>query len=65
MPPISIVDAFAERPFAGNPAAVCLLHAPRGARWTQQLAAETNLAETAFGGDAVTVVVGELASSLA
>ena len=25
MPPLFIVDAFTDRPFAGNPAAVCLL----------------------------------------
>ena len=43
-----IVDAFAERPFSGNPAAVCLLGAEREAGWMQQLAAEMNLSETAF-----------------
>ena len=26
--PLAIVDAFTDRPFAGNPAAVCLLDAP-------------------------------------
>jgi predicted PhzF superfamily epimerase YddE/YHI9 len=26
--PILIVDAFTEKPFAGNPAAVCLLEGP-------------------------------------
>jgi PhzF family phenazine biosynthesis protein len=47
---ISIVDAFADRPFAGNPAAVCLLSAgdwPEAA-WMQGLAAELNLPMTAF-----------------
>jgi predicted PhzF superfamily epimerase YddE/YHI9 len=42
------VDAFTDRPFAGNPAAVCLLPAPRDAVWMQEVAKELNLAETAF-----------------
>src|SRR5574342_715088 len=42
------VDAFADRPFAGNPAAVCILPAPRDASWMQDVAREMNLAETAF-----------------
>jgi predicted PhzF superfamily epimerase YddE/YHI9 len=42
------VDAFTARAFRGNPAAVCLLSAPRPARWLQAVAAEMNLAETAF-----------------
>jgi PhzF family phenazine biosynthesis protein len=42
------VDAFTARAFRGNPAAVCLLAAPRPARWMQSVAAEMNLAETAF-----------------
>ncbi|MEP6551448.1 MAG: PhzF family phenazine biosynthesis protein [Gemmatimonadales bacterium] len=42
------IDAFTDRPFAGNPAAVCLLPAPRDERWMQQVASEINLAETAF-----------------
>ena len=42
------VDAFASEPFAGNPAAVCLLDRPRDDRWMQQVAAEMNLSETAF-----------------
>jgi PhzF family phenazine biosynthesis protein len=46
--PISQVDAFTDRPFAGNPAAVCLLPAARDARWMQNVAAEMNLSETAF-----------------
>lgn len=45
---ISCVDAFTERPFAGNPAAVCLLDHPRDEAWMQHVAAEVNLAETAF-----------------
>ena len=46
--PIYTVDAFADRPFAGNPAGVCLLEAPREAEWMQSIAAEMNLSETAF-----------------
>jgi PhzF family phenazine biosynthesis protein len=47
---IRIVDAFTDRPFAGNPAAVVLL--PEGPwpneEWMQRVAAELNLSETAF-----------------
>ncbi len=46
--PIYTVDAFTDRPFAGNPAGVCLLEAPRDAVWMQAIAAEMNLSETAF-----------------
>lgn len=42
------VDAFTNEPFRGNPAAVCLLDGPRDAAWMQAVAAEMNLAETAF-----------------
>jgi len=42
------VDAFTDKPFAGNPAAVCILPEPREARWMQSVAAEMNLSETAF-----------------
>ena len=42
------VDAFADRPFAGNPAAVCLLEHPTEPSWMQAVANEMNLAETAF-----------------
>jgi len=44
----SQIDAFTDRPFAGNPAAVFVLPAPRDAGWMQHVAAEMNLAETAF-----------------
>ena len=44
----SQIDAFTDRPFSGNPAAVCVLPAPRDAGWMQQVASEMNLAETAF-----------------
>ena len=46
--PLYQIDAFANRPFAGNPAAVCLLDGPRDDRWMQQVAREMNLSETAF-----------------
>ena len=46
--PLAQVDAFADRPFTGNPAAVCLLPAPRSDAWMQAVAGEMNLAETAF-----------------
>ena len=42
------VDAFTSTPFAGNPAAVCVLPAPRDERWMQSVAQEMNLSETAF-----------------
>jgi len=42
------VDAFADEPFRGNPAAVCILDRERDAAWMQNVAAEMNLAETAF-----------------
>jgi PhzF family phenazine biosynthesis protein len=46
--PVYQVDAFTDRPFAGNPAAVCLLDYPADENWMQLVAAEMNLAETAF-----------------
>ena len=45
---IAQVDAFTDKPFAGNPAAVCLLREPRAAEWMQLVAREMNLSETAF-----------------
>ena len=42
------VDAFTDTPFRGNPAAVCVLPAPRDERWMQDVAREMNLSETAF-----------------
>ena len=45
---VTVVDAFAERPFEGNPAAVCVLDAPAPEDWMRGLAAEMNLSETAF-----------------
>ena len=46
--PITQVDAFTSVPFAGNPAAVCVLDAPRADAWMQNVAREMNLSETAF-----------------
>ena len=42
------IDAFTDRPFAGNPAAVCLLGEPPEDSWMQLVAREMNLSETAF-----------------
>ncbi len=46
--PIFHIDAFADRPFTGNPAAVCLLTEFLDDGTLQNIAAEFNLAETAF-----------------
>lgn len=43
-----VVDAFAEKLFSGNPAGVCLLKHPLPDETMQRIAAENNLAETAF-----------------
>jgi PhzF family phenazine biosynthesis protein len=46
--PIFHVDAFAEEPFEGNPAAVCLLGEERPESWMQAVASELNLSAIAF-----------------
>ena len=46
--PITVVDAFTDQPFAGNPAPVVLLPAERDKVWMQKVAREMNAAETAF-----------------
>ncbi len=46
--PLLQIDAFTSEPFRGNPAAVCLMDAPRPDDWMQNVAAEMNLSETAF-----------------
>ena len=46
--PFTQVDAFTDRPFRGNPAAVCVLGSARDETWMQLVAREMNLAETAF-----------------
>lgn len=43
-----IVDAFTDKPFHGNPAAVCVTDAWLSDETMQAIAAENNLAETAF-----------------
>ena len=45
---ITQVDAFSNKPFAGNPAGVCVLPKPADATWMLNVAREMNLAETAF-----------------
>jgi PhzF family phenazine biosynthesis protein len=43
-----LVDAFTDRPFAGNPAVVCPLASWPDERWLQDVAAEMKQSETAF-----------------
>ncbi len=45
---IHVVDAFTNRPYAGNPAAVCVLREPADEAWMKNVASEMNLSETAF-----------------
>ena len=45
---ITQVDAFTDKAFSGNPAAVCMLPAARADEWMQAVAREMNLSETAF-----------------
>lgn len=45
---ITQVDAFTDKPFAGNPAAVCILGRPADEAWMKDVAREMNLSETAF-----------------
>lgn len=46
--PLYVVDAFTDRAFHGNPAAVCLLRHDCPDATLQRIAAEMNLSETAF-----------------
>lgn len=46
--PLFQVDAFTERPFAGNPAAVCVLEGEEERAWLQAIAAELRMPATAF-----------------
>ena len=48
MIPLSVIDAFTDVPFAGNPAAVCLLERWPSDEWLQLVGREMNLSETAF-----------------
>jgi len=45
---ITQVDAFTGKPFAGNPAAVCMLKGVADEGWMRNVAREMNLSETAF-----------------
>lgn len=47
---VRVIDAFTDKPFAGNPAAVCLLDGDSwpDERWMQSLAMEMRHSETAF-----------------
>jgi PhzF family phenazine biosynthesis protein len=45
---VVVVDAFTDRPFAGNPAAVCVMAGPADEGWMRDVAREMNLSETAF-----------------
>jgi len=45
---VHVVDAFTDRAFGGNPAAVCILAGARDDTWRQAVAREMNLSETAF-----------------
>ena len=45
---ITQVDAFTSKPFAGNPAAVCILPKPPEEQWMRDVAREMNLSETSF-----------------
>ncbi|HEY2728181.1 MAG TPA: PhzF family phenazine biosynthesis protein [Parafilimonas sp.] len=46
--PVYIADAFTDKLFGGNPAAVCPLHEWLPVKTMQTIAAENNLSETAF-----------------
>lgn len=48
MPEYRVIDAFTDRPLAGNPAAVLVLDDVYDDAWAQGVAAEFNLSETAF-----------------
>jgi predicted PhzF superfamily epimerase YddE/YHI9 len=45
---LTVVDAFANRAFAGNPAAVAVVEGFPDDEWMQRVAREMNLSETAF-----------------
>lgn len=46
--PITVIDAFTDRPFTGNPAGVCVYDDDRPSEWLHSVAKELNLSETAF-----------------
>ena len=43
-----VVDAFTDKVFGGNPAAVCILEGPMDEGLMQSITIENNLSETAF-----------------
>lgn len=45
---VTVVDAFTDRAYGGNPAAVCVLETPCEDAWMRAVAREMNLSETAF-----------------
>lgn len=45
---VTWVDSFSDHPFAGNPAAVCILDHPIGEKLMQQVAMELGISETAY-----------------
>ena len=45
---LAVIDSFTDKPFAGNPAAVCLVEGGESDAWLTQVAGELNLSETAF-----------------
>ena len=45
---IYIVDAFSDKPYKGNPAAVCILDSEKSDDWMQSIANEMNLSEAAY-----------------
>jgi PhzF family phenazine biosynthesis protein len=48
MIPVFVIDAFTDKPFGGNPAAICLLDRWPADEWLQLVGREMNLSETAF-----------------
>jgi len=48
MIPLSVVDAFTDKAFGGNPAAVCVLGRWPSDEWLQLVGREMNLSETTF-----------------
>lgn len=46
--PLFQVDTFTDRPFAGNPAVVCILESAEEREWLQAIAAELRMPATAF-----------------
>ena len=46
--PTFIVNAFADGPFTGNPAGVCVLKQAASEAWMQSVAAQLKVSETAF-----------------